>query len=262
MSSAASGRRPRATSSRSTAAASCTTASSTSREAVFGLTACSPATVTWGRNRASAAASIPRTSASSPTDAKGALRGTRGGVWARYQSRSAPRGRGTSSASVQSASASACSAASDFSTRRSSSTVVSARPSASTLISASAVTAATSTTPRSGLRRRDTDHLHQLAGGPARLRVDAHPHLAQRGVRRAADVALEVEAARTHALAVARLRRLHLRLGEERLREQHGARRLPVRRGGGHAAHEEALEARHAHGGAAEGPPPLAQREA
>src|SRR5207244_1522079 len=83
-------------------------------------------------------------------------------------------------------------------------TVVSARPSASTLISASAVSAATSTTPRAGSRRRDTDHLHQLAGGPARLRVDANPYLAQRGVQRAADVALEVEAARTHPLAVAR----------------------------------------------------------
>src|SRR5207247_3124246 len=163
-------------------------------------------------------------------------------------------------ATPERASASACSAASDFSARRSSRTVVSARPSASTLIRASAVTAATSTTPHS--RRRDTDHLHQLAGGPARLRVDAHPHLAQRGVQRAADVALEVEAARTHALAVAGLRRPHLRLGEERLREQHGARRLPVRRDGGHAADEEALQRAHADGEDDERHHHLEQREA
>src|SRR5438128_324483 len=163
-------------------------------------------------------------------------------------------------ATPERASASACRAASDFSARRSSSTVVSARPSASTLISASAVTAATSTTPRS--RRRDTDHLHQLAGGPARLRVDAHPHLAQRRMQRAADVALEAEAARTHALAVARLRRPHLRLGEERLCEQHGARRLPVRRDGGHAAREQTLERAHADGEDDERHQHLQEREA
>ena len=108
----------------------------------------------------------------------------------------------------------------------------------------------------------ETTVLDELAGGPARLRVDAHPHLAQRGVRRAADVALEAEAARTHALAVARLRRPHLRLGEERLREQHGARRLPVRRDGGHASHEEALQRRHADGQDDERHHHLEQREA
>ena len=81
-------------------------------------------------------------------------------------------------------------------------------------------------------------------------------------MQRAPHLALEVEAAGPHAFAPPRLRRLHLRLGEERLREQHRAGRLPISGHGGHAAHEQALERAHADGEDDERHQDLEEREA
>src|SRR5262249_61084166 len=122
---------------------------------------------------------------------------------------------------------SAWSAARAFRARCWSTTVVCASPTASTVMIASAVTAATSATPRSP--RRNTHQLHELARRARRVRPDAHAHLAQRGMRRAGDVAREAEAVGTRAVHVTGLRGTDLRVGEEGTCEEHGAARVPVR---------------------------------
>src|SRR5689334_6125354 len=127
-----------------------------------------------------------------------------------------------------------------FRVRCSSTAVVCASPTARTPSTASAVAAATSATPSS--RRRDTDQLHELGRRAAVGRMDADGHRAEAGMRGRDDVALEAETAGVDARRVARLRRAHLRLREERAGGHHRARRSDVAADAGDAPDEETLE--------------------